>query len=135
MSPPSQTCWLARTIARQGDTARLISWNFDHLSLRYEQLADTFWGAPLCRTVLRSSQANAAIPESLQKQRLETLINVMSPTHRKTRRYLQSRGMTTTIGEAVIAAFANGMKGRNHSRSPRYAANKASNKAQAPLSP
>jgi len=39
------------------------------------------------------------------------------------------------IGEAVIATFANGAKGRKHSRSPRYAASKANNKAQAPLSP
>ena len=30
-----------------------------------------------------------------------------------------------TIGEAVIAAFAHGTKGRKHSRSPRYAARKA----------
>ena len=30
-----------------------------------------------------------------------------------------------TIGEAVIAAFAYGTKGRKHSRSPRYAADKA----------
>jgi len=30
-----------------------------------------------------------------------------------------------TIGEAVIAAFAHGKKGRKHTRSPRYAARKA----------
>jgi hypothetical protein len=30
-----------------------------------------------------------------------------------------------TVGEAVIAAFAHGTKGRKHSRSPRYAARKA----------
>jgi AcrR family transcriptional regulator len=38
------------------------------------------------------------------------------------------------IGEAVIAGFAHGAKGRNHSRSPRYAAGKAKTPRPAPRS-